>query len=121
MQENFVSYEHALALKELGFDKPCLGGFLIADNGQFNVFCMDTNHIAPICNTDDPNNWLCTPLKQQVFEWFRDTKKKIDYPEFDYDEQKWFCHSDYKKRNLYDTYLQAESACIDKLIEQISK
>jgi hypothetical protein len=29
MKEHFVTYEQALALKELGFDEPCLGGWIL--------------------------------------------------------------------------------------------
>jgi hypothetical protein len=62
MEREFVSYEIALALKELGFDEPCFGyheyskKFLITDS----VFYT---------NSELKNNGITTPLYQQAFRW----------------------------------------------------
>jgi hypothetical protein len=59
MQEHFVNYNQALALKELGFDEPCFGFYDIFTNevkgGNFP--CEGSNN---------------APLKSQVFKWFRE-------------------------------------------------
>ena len=47
MKENFVTYEQALALKELGFDEPCISKF------EENYLCQDEGF--DVCNED---TWL---------------------------------------------------------------
>ena len=83
------------------------------------------------------HNWTNTfhaPLKQQVFRWFRENHnlrgfigfrpnvKKFDYHIYDmslsgieYVKQRTM--EEYNKDPLVGTYEEAESACIDKLIE----
>ncbi len=102
MEKEFVSYEQAVALIELGFDKRCLANYLFNEELEISFF----RH-----GLDTP-----APLKQQVFRWFRDK----------YDAH---MHPSRLMRNIYvvrygdwdseafKTYEEAEDACIDKLIE----
>jgi hypothetical protein len=55
MEKEFIPYEQALALKELGFDEKCLG-FYYDEKG--NVF-----HNSLILS------YLIAPLYQQAFRW----------------------------------------------------
>ena len=74
MEKEFIPYEQALALKELGFDEPCFGWF-------------DGRYIASI-NRDYCKNseeWLstihcATPTFSQVFRWFRDKYNLVIEP-----------------------------------------
>ena len=76
MEKEFIPYDEALALKELGFDEPCLG--LYHPDGKFNI--KEQNGLN--CDSDK-NSYLdslgnsagfCTaPLYQQVFRWLRET------------------------------------------------
>jgi len=103
MNKEFVSYEQAVALKELGFDKEC-----------FATWNGDTLDMSLQIPSDD--YFTQAPLKQQVFRWFR---KKYDA----------HIHPRRIMPNVYiaeyglwasktfDTYEEAESACIDKLLE----
>ena len=71
MKEQFVTYEIALKLKELGFNEECLAyyhdktepylcRYLDSNNGAFNINCR---HV--LFDTD------CTaPLWQQAIDWF---------------------------------------------------
>jgi len=64
MEKEFVSYEIALALKELGFDEPCFGYYDI-DKGYSNGYAF--------CYSDVKSqfkNGCSAPLYQQVFRWF---------------------------------------------------
>jgi hypothetical protein len=109
MKQEFIPYEQALALKELGFDEPCVAIF--GRNNELNVddgFYKQENY---------HKDTVLAPLYQQAFRWFREKYRKVDYPEFDYDEQKWHCHSDYKGYVLFNTYEEAELECLKKLIE----
>jgi len=113
MEKEFVTYEQSLALKELGFDEPCMSSRDI-NNGK---------------------GLIQLPLCQQAFRWFRD---KYDlwcciqkYPTSDNPKR---CYYELKGDNIntdkdespnsymsgwFDSYEEAESACLDKLIEII--
>ena len=67
------------------------------------------------------NDIHLTVCNSMAFRWFREKYKKVDYPEFDYDEQKWYCHSNYQSRILFDTYEEAELECLKKLIEIVKE
>ena len=62
MEKEFIPYEQALKLKELGFDKECLKRYyekeLVGNGGYF------------------PNS-IKAPLYQQAFRWFRE-KYRLD-------------------------------------------
>jgi hypothetical protein len=62
MEAEFIPYEQALALKELGFDEPCLGKFYfnqleIGGNWRNNDF------------KEDPDVFISALLYQQAFRW----------------------------------------------------
>jgi hypothetical protein len=69
MTQEFIPYEQALALKELGFDEPC-----------FAYYNIDPYLNKPAFNLVKPfdHEW-CLPasLYQQAFRWFRE-KYNID-------------------------------------------
>ena len=98
MTKEFVTYEQALALKELGFDEPCMAS-------------RDMNNDEGL---------IQIPLKQQAFRWFREKHglghmiNGIGYEAF--------CMgvggvSAYFSPFKFNTYEEAEQACLDKLIE----
>jgi hypothetical protein len=66
MENEFVTYEQALALNELGFGEMCFGGY----NKEDGVLLVgyDTDAYEHF-NRDF---YIPAPLKQQVFRWFRD-------------------------------------------------
>jgi hypothetical protein len=126
MSKEFIPYQEALALKELGFDEPCLAKYSIDIIGETIPHFRYNNRISQAESIDEgvwfnhnlDKEYICSaPLYQQAFRWFREKYRKVDYPEFDYDEQKWHCHSDYKGYVLFNTYEEAEQACLKKLIE----
>lgn len=129
MKKEFVTYEQAVKLKKLGFDEFCFGFYNNAESVPY--IKQDLTDELKMIYTGD----FEAPLKQQVFRWFREkyniqgyiysstvrgnTEKTkqftgyiwningIDTP---------FLSTD-ARDELHDTYEQAESACIDKLIE----
>jgi hypothetical protein len=117
MKKEFVSYEQALALKELGFDEKC------AANYYEKLFYYETTFHHPATMPNSPESCLA-PLKQQVFRWFRE--KYEVYPTIMTETAdnslyfrfiaeggpEWLSFS-----KIYYTYEEAEDACIDKLIE----
>lgn len=69
---DFLKFDEALALKELGFDEPCVG--YIQDNKErvlIDVFGMNTNsNFSRIFNEDKFR--IVTPTYSQAFRWFRE-------------------------------------------------
>jgi hypothetical protein len=61
MTKEFVNYEQALALKELGFDEPCFGLF---DNIEPNEFYQVHSHASMGTGT-----FIKAPLYDQAFRW----------------------------------------------------
>ena len=121
MKNEFVSYEQAVALRELGFDEMCFSFFdrdgkLYESEGTYKRNENVWEHEA------------IAPLKQQVFRWFREKYKlepEIVSDMFGYvvsivDRNK-PVKIQLSPKNLFQTYEKAENACIDKLIELAKK
>jgi hypothetical protein len=133
MNKEFVPYEQALALKELGFNEEC-----------FAHFVKHYDEIKCILNSDDFDEWwtnnsdnlnVKAPLYQQAFRWFREKYNLvIQYipHEMDDEDGQSNLHHKYKiseydswrggRRNTVETELnedfeEAELACLKKLIE----
>jgi hypothetical protein len=111
MNKEFVPYEIALALKELGFNEPCFGWY--GPTGIFNDW-ESTDTIAP--------------LYQQAFRWFRE---KYDLHSNIISTNMWttfsFTIDDIQNKNCIATHLdftrceEAELACLEKLIEIVKE
>ena len=65
MENNFVPYELALKLKELGLDEECLGFYTELEN-----LVIKENVKRQDCSKDK----CIAPLWQQSFDWFRKEK-----------------------------------------------
>ena len=121
MKEHFVNYNQALALKELGFDEPCIA-FYSKQLLTFHTHGIDPHFIFKR-NTElwgSPS----APLKSQVFKWFRDEHSlatRIDdfYTDgklrFDYSVRVIGSQED-DPQGIFISHEEAESECIDKLI-----
>ena len=118
MENEFVKYEQALALKELGFDEPCFGYY---DNGVF-IFWYDSKQETELLLN-------CTaPTYSQAFRWFRENcvldsiiqptySTKYQYRVFNVETKcKTQVYGDYMSKE-FKTYEEAELAAIVKLIE----
>jgi hypothetical protein len=70
MNKEFIAYEQAVALKELGFDEPCFG-WTVPNNENFVI--------SP-CENYNGRQSLMTqiPIYQQAFRWFRE-KYNFEY------------------------------------------
>ena len=133
MSKEFTPYQEALELKELEFDEPCFGYYVDGELRGINLGMEELGGVEPYYqrfgfhtlsnhDIDNPNKIVATaPTFSQAFGWFREKYRKVDYPEFDYDEQKWHCHSDYKGYVLFNTYEEAELACLKKLIQIVKE
>ena len=72
MEKQFVTYEIALKLKELGFDEPCFGYFEFKDK---NLKLFSDKIQDASCNSDivyDDFIHCTAPLWQQAIDWLRE-------------------------------------------------
>ena len=126
MNKEFIPYEEALALKELGFDEPCFGKF------YHNHLEIGGSWLNSEFNKDkkDENIFTSAPLYQQAFRWFRDVHELEGVPQkadsfswFKFCIWKYTSNGKHRVNDAFDfehkTYEEAESACLDKLIEII--
>jgi hypothetical protein len=116
MEKEFVNYNQAVALKELGFSEICLAHY------WENLFYYKTTFYQPATMPNSPESCLA-PLKQQVFRWFREKYELFSFV-FIFDGR--FGYETYKEgvsqiNDSFDTYEEAENACIDKLIELVKQ
>jgi len=134
MEKEFVPYELAVKLKELGFDEPCLGFY----NHQGQLILMaqeDESSIEMYKNSYvEMGMQYAAPLYQQAFRWFREKYMLLGFiePANGYEDKSLFAfyicddeqnivddsHSYSKDSSLhFKTYEEAELACLEKLIE----
>ena len=142
MDKEFVPYEEALALKELGFDEPCLNKFYTKPNSK--MFGVDEKgRHYPIKNIAKrlytigehfvlkDNNVIIAPLYQQAFRFFREKYKYLVSPfSTESEEGKVIYYFEIGKVDKFtvdiysydkSTYEEAEIACIRKLIEIVKR
>jgi hypothetical protein len=118
LQKEFVPYELALRMKQLGFDEPCLGFYNKEDRPNLG-YCTNS------FQDDTTLEIKCTaPLYQQAFRWFREKYQLqseifwiTDMNCFWYKTGKFKYSSRDLSKNDYKTYEEAELACLEKLIE----
>jgi len=122
MENEFVSYDIALAMKELGFDKKCLKCFksyqIVRLGGQEYIELMDVAY-------DDFIDLCHAPLYQQAFRWFREkyklfsevnlTTKQEDVESFEFFVLN--VNEPLFESDDYTVYEEAELASLRKLIE----
>ena len=117
LEKEFVPYELALRLKELGFDKNCLEYY----DSETKYFCDIMKEVP-------------APLFSQVFRWFRDKYNLRGFIGFRPNVKKFDCHiydmslsgmeyvkqrtmEEFNKDPKVGTYEEAELACLNKLIK----
>jgi hypothetical protein len=123
MKQEFVPYELAVKLKALGFDEPCFGYYSESEL----VFNTHTNNAMQRFR-------FAAPTRSQAFRWFRDihnmfheiqidrtTKPKFCYAVFHYEHYGNYEEIKIGEWSLYRTHEEAESACLDVIIEIKSK
>jgi hypothetical protein len=112
MEKEFVPYEEALALKELGFNEDCLGMF--DEYKEFN--CLGIPHNANILQ-----GCISRPLYQQAFRWFRDKNYEVYYSkkEGNITFKIEYGHWDYISTKSFLDYEEAELECLKQLIKLV--
>ena len=127
MEKEFVKYEQSLALKELGFDEPCFG-YYDTVAVTYLTYPSAINKNSDIekslsISKQDKNVRCSAPLYQQTFRWFREKHNIRVWTEWG---SEYLCcamiqYSSGMKEciDCCSNDEEAESACLDKLIEII--
>jgi len=81
MKNEFIPYEQALALKELGFDEPCIAKYTVIPEDEINWFtilepklvlsvipCSGINYNS---KSFEEEGTISAPTFSQAFRWFR--------------------------------------------------
>jgi hypothetical protein len=114
MEKEFVPYELALRMKQLGFEEPCFMYWWKGENGYI---------LTDLIDGEARTNDFKAPLFQQAFRWFRE-KYGLDY-EIPYAGNKGEYHA-FVEKYVYGnnrnnpsvfTYEDAQQECLIKLIE----
>ena len=135
MNQEFIPYEQALALKELGFDEPCFGKYLTSLQSDWKEFELILEMGMNEEFEDNRNIYLlegaCSaPTFSQAFRWFREKYKinpQIAFCEYSIEsENSWkFTFDNPTKRQFwqgeFDNYEEAELECLKKLIEIVNQ
>jgi hypothetical protein len=128
MNKEFIPYKEALALKELGFDEPCVGYYRINDTvvSAHPQFIQDFVLVKQSEFTSD--KCFSAPLYQQAFRWFREKHSVDSHVKKDWDNGKLVGYEGtleedegYIDCGTFATHAQAELACLRKLIEIVKK
>ena len=100
MIKEFIPHEQALALKELGFDEPCLMyydySWTLVESGVYE------------CKA---------PLYQQAFRWFREKCSIFLSVDVNYCYKIYVNDEFFEESINYNSHEEAEVECLKKLIE----
>ena len=106
MTKEFIPYEQALELKELGYDEPCFAWFCN------NELTTSFNDLYPK-ERGERFEIMKAPTFSQAFRWFRE---KYDLYMSIVHYENGYSINDLRR---FDTYEEAELACLKELIKQV--
>ena len=129
IEKEFVPYQESLKLKELGFNRECLGQFNIHQGDKW-LFSIDLSGEGQYPSN---SNACLAPTFSQAFRWFREKHElEGDISHLNDGKFKW----SYQIKNItnnpelskiissqpyFESYEEAELACLNKLIEIVKQ
>jgi len=117
MEKEFVHYELAVNLKELGFDEPCFAWYVSKEHGL---------ELGSVLKSDLIKEGLLAPTYSQAFRWFREKYNAvceiIRKEDGNHSEFIGWVFINNRKIDVVSywdskTYEEAELECLVKLIE----
>lgn len=114
MKHLFVPYNLSLKLKEIGFDKPCLKGWVDSElrNGPECDFVSQKE-------VHEIYGGVLAPTYSQAFKWFRDTYTMNSYVDgAGFKGYQYFINGGVVNKT-FPSYEEAELDCLDNLIRII--
>ena len=130
MNKDFVPYELAVKLKELGFDEPCFG-FYIASQLFVTSDIVHNSSDIPVCKA--PTFSQTFRFFREKYDWQHSIEPTKDQHRFELGYNYWIWnhitgeehHTMPKNRPSsdweYETYEEAELECLKKLIEIVKQ
>ena len=129
MENQFVPYEIALEIKELGFEEPCIAVYVenpIPTIKEKWLKAHFVNSFKEYYNSKLKKENVAVPLWQQAFDWFREKYNLTSWvyqsnnESFHYSilQNGRFMTAGYKSTVTYE---EARQACLEKLIELCKK
>ena len=117
MEREFVPYDLALELKELGFKEECLAVYCGESEIRFRVLEKNTF-------INNKSSWVTAPTFSQAFRFFREKYglhyiicKNIQMDGYGYREVILIPYMEENENTIFKTYEEAELECLVKLIE----
>lgn len=118
--KEFLPYDLALKMKAIGFDEPCLAIHSNA-NPKTGLYTLNKYRLTLIKQGSQKDKGVKAPTWSAVFRWFRD---EYGYWSYVKEAAKGTCRFYIQKfdvksftSEIYNSYEEAEIACLDKLIE----
>jgi len=132
LQKDFLPYELAFRMKELGFDEPCLAFYKLENSELWYDTILQSKEVKFRNNTElniygDLKGKISAPIFSQAFRWFREKysyqsfispSNELTYLAYDF-TLKGF--GGYFKSKQFKTYEEAELACLEKLLEIVEE
>jgi hypothetical protein len=136
MKKEFIPYQEAFELKQLGFNEPCFAFYQTECNEDSPIMVDDDKQylisgFRTCRNSEMANHYISAPTYSQVFRWFRE-KHELDVninsiyivftcspnetPSKIYNVYTFSKHTQ-TTVGCFNTYEEAELACLKKLIE----
>ena len=103
MENEFVPYEQALALKELGFDEPCFGYYFNESKVLMVISEKDINYLTGTSGTSN-TTFTSAPTYSQAFRWFREKYRLHQYIKQHCGERFYFYIEDMVHPRRFDEY-----------------
>ena len=111
--KDFVPYQEALELKQLGFDEPCFGWF-----------ASDRTLVKEVTEKTD---FTLAPTYSQAFRWFREKYNintviswRDDLLNYDISLTEMKKHGYFYYKDNFTTYEEAELQCLQHLIKIVN-
>ena len=106
MEKEFVPYDRALRMKAIGFDEPCFSFYMGGFEELGRIKYVNPSNVA--------GTNVLAPTFSQAFRWFREKHDLHLLPIRSVD--KWYSTFGSWIAS-FESYEQAELACLDKLLE----
>jgi hypothetical protein len=126
MTKEFIPYQQALALKELGFDEPCFGYWFVNLKEEVMLTYPQTKFTKWYTGKE-----ILAPLYSQAFRWFREKYNLLGNVYSNASGWLWEIHDniggthrfgsewsgDCEESGMFTSFEKAELECLQKLIE----
>lgn len=131
MEKEFVIYELALRMKQLGFDEPCMAYYVETEftaTSDAKLFLINRNDTiihnnSTYLSNDIYEGVISAPTWQSAFRWFREKYQLHSYIEGAYPWFRFYINSedDRYESHKHLSFEESEMACLEKLIEVVDQ